>query len=162
MSVHQCPRNSYLKFQHNVIKAIDNILTTHPYYAKIFTLRVSIKSILGEPGVDYPIYASAPVTSFSCSGRPDGLYSDVEGQCQSWHQCHHDRMWTFLCPNGTIFNQEIFTCVWWFNYECQSSFEFYSLNNNLYKTVENSNISGPTPIPRQRRIKRKLAFETRH
>ena len=43
VSVHQCPRNSYQKFQHNVIKAIDNILTTHPCYAKIFTHDFSIQ-----------------------------------------------------------------------------------------------------------------------
>lgn len=136
----------------------------------IYTERLVLLYVVGEPGVDYPIYANAPVTSFSCSGRPDGLYSDVEGQCQSWHQClGPDRMWTFLCPNGTIFNQQIFTCVWWFNYECQSSLELYSLNNNLYKAdtgLEISQnavtVSGPTPIPRQRRIKRKLAFEIRH
>ena len=25
---------------------------------------------------------------------------------------------SFLCPNGTIFNQEVFTCDWWFNVDC--------------------------------------------
>ena len=25
---------------------------------------------------------------------------------------------SFLCPNGTIFNQDQFTCDWWFNVRC--------------------------------------------
>ena len=28
---------------------------------------------------------------------------------------------SFLCPNGTIFNQEYFTCDWWFNVDCADS-----------------------------------------
>ena len=26
--------------------------------------------------------------------------------------------YSFLCPNGTIFNQEYFICDWWFNVDC--------------------------------------------
>ena len=26
---------------------------------------------------------------------------------------------SFLCPNGTVFNQEYFTCDWWFNVDCR-------------------------------------------
>ena len=26
---------------------------------------------------------------------------------------------SFLCPNGTLFNQQYFTCDWWFNVDCQ-------------------------------------------
>ena len=26
---------------------------------------------------------------------------------------------SFLCPNGTLFNQQFFTCDWWFNVDCQ-------------------------------------------
>ena len=55
---------------------------------------------------------------------------------QVWHQCFADRTWAFLCPNGTIFNQEIFTCVWWFDFDCSTAESFYSLNADLY--------SGPT------------------
>ena len=36
----------------------------------------------GEPGVDYPIYSTAPDTAFSCEGRLDGLYGDLEADCQ--------------------------------------------------------------------------------
>ena len=28
---------------------------------------------------------------------------------------------SFLCPNGTIFNQNYFICDWWFNVDCAES-----------------------------------------
>ena len=34
----------------------------------------------------------------------------------------------FLCPNGTIFNQEEFVCDWWFNVDCTQADTFYFLN----------------------------------
>ena len=43
-----------------------------------------------------------------------GYYADPRSACQSFHVC--DRSgghFSFLCPNGTIFNQEIFACDWW-------------------------------------------------
>ena len=60
------------------------------------------------------------------------MYADVEARCQVWHQCYADRSWAFLCPNGTIFNQEIFTCVWWFDFDCSTAESFFDLNNDLY------------------------------
>ena len=47
-------------------------------------------------------------------------------------------MWSFLCPNGTIFSQELFTCVWWFDFDCETAEDFYNLNEGLYKTPETS------------------------
>jgi len=38
----------------------------------------------------------------------------------------------FLCPNGTLFNQQVFVCDWWFNVDCNASPEFYSRNQYLY------------------------------
>ena len=60
------------------------------------------------------------------------MYADVEARCQVWHQCFAGRSWSFLCPNGTIFNQEIFTCVWWFDFDCSTAESFYGLNADLY------------------------------
>ena len=40
---------------------------------------------------------------------------------------------SLLFPAGTIFNQEIFTCVWWFDFDCNTAESFYSLNDNLYE-----------------------------
>ena len=38
--------------------------------------------------------------------------SDAEGGLSKY---------SFLCPNGTIFNQEYFICDWWFNVDCAES-----------------------------------------
>ena len=29
--------------------------------------------------------------------------------------------YSFLCPNGTIFNQGYFICDWWFNVDCSEA-----------------------------------------
>ena len=78
-------------------------------------------SVPGEPGTDYPVLAAAPATAFSCAGLVlGGYYADPEADCQAYHVCLTDPAdlaslypVTFLCPNGTIFNQEIFVCDWW-------------------------------------------------
>jgi len=90
-------------------------------------------SLPGEPGVDYPILASVQETSFSCSGLIfGGYYADPEQQCQAYHICLSDPLdldtlypVSFLCPNGTIFNQEIFVCDWWFNVDCGAAVSLY-------------------------------------
>ena len=78
------------------------------------------ESVPGEPGLDYPILPSVQPTDFSCSGLVlGGYYADPAQDCQAYHVCLHDvnlealRPVSFLCPNGTIFNQEIFVCDWW-------------------------------------------------
>jgi hypothetical protein len=39
----------------------------------------------------------------------------------------------FLCPNGTIFNQQYFVCDWWYNIDCAAQPDFYSLNEFIYQ-----------------------------
>ncbi len=84
-------------------------------------------TIPGNPGSDYPIFGSAPVTSFTCEDKAaGGYYADGEAGCQSFHICGQDPeglmvAYTFLCPNGTIFNQEYFICDWWFNVNCDEA-----------------------------------------
>ena len=39
--------------------------------------------------------------------------------------------WSFLCPNGTIFNQNYFICDWWFNFDCSEAEGLYGLNDQL-------------------------------
>ena len=52
---------------------------------------------------------------------------------QVYHYCHHDgRQDSFLCPKGTVFNQKVFVCDWWYNADCGGSTGFYSLNEDLY------------------------------
>ncbi len=38
---------------------------------------------------------------------------------------------SFLCPNGTIFNQNYFICDYWFNFDCAEAEGLYVLNEEL-------------------------------
>lgn len=98
----------------------------------------------GIPGVankDYPTLVSIPETSFSCSKQPlTGYYADTETACQVVHFCQTGGTQdSFLCPNGTIFNQEKFSCQWWYEVNCANAPKFYILNDNLYRVPQNNN-----------------------
>ena len=94
-------------------------------------------TIPGTPGEDYPIFAFVPETSFSCDGQVDGgYYGDPEAECQAFHICANDgnsglSKFSFLCPNGTLFQQQYFVCDWWFNVDCSTAADFWSLNNEI-------------------------------
>merc|ERR1712029_311512 len=94
-------------------------------------------AIPGVPGEDYPIYAEVPETAFACDGQVDGgYYADGEAECQVFHICTADgagglAKYSFLCPNGTVFNQNYFICDWWFNFDCAEAEGLYSLNDQL-------------------------------
>ena len=95
------------------------------------------KAIPGVPGEDYPIYAEVPESGFACDGQVDGgYYADPEAECQVFHICTADgagglSKYSFLCPNGTIFNQNYFICDWWFNFDCAEAEGLYSLNDEI-------------------------------
>merc|ERR1711971_1329877 len=92
-------------------------------------------AIPGVPGEDYPIYAEVPESGFTCDGQVDGgYYSDPEAECQVFHICTADgagglAKYSFLCPNGTLFNQNYLICDWWFNFDCSTAADLYSLND---------------------------------
>jgi len=98
-------------------------------------------SVPGEPGVDYPILATVPRTSFSCVGKAEGgYYADVETGCQVVHTCGGGSKvvnkfsfikYSALCSNGTIYSQEIGTCHWWYLVDCESSEKYYFNQNNI-------------------------------
>ena len=57
---------------------------------------------------------SITVDEFTCDARPYGYYADVANECQIFHICYpvtyadgEEEMfkWSFICPNGTIFDQ---------------------------------------------------------
>ena len=95
------------------------------------------KAIPGVPGEDYPIYAEVPESGFTCDGQVDGgYYADPEAECQVFHICTADgagglAQYSFLCPNGTVFNQNYFICDWWFNFDCSEAEGLYSLNDEI-------------------------------
>merc|ERR1712130_422565 len=78
-------------------------------------------------GIDYPIFSSIIQSHFSCKGTVNGeYYADVETQCQMFHVCSHlanglAQRFSFLCPNGTMFHQQLKICHWWFFVDCDSS-----------------------------------------
>lgn len=96
-----------------------------------------------------------PQTSFSCSAQPynPGLYADVETQCQVYHVCFEDRQESFLCGPGTNFNQRILACDFWYNFDCQDSPNFYSVNADIGKVPETA-ISGERRQPGQTQTSR--------
>merc|ERR1719339_848142 len=108
-------------------------------------------SIPGIPGEDYPIYAEVPETGFGCDGQVDGgYYADPEAECQAFHICTADGQgglakYSFLCPNGTIFNQNYFICDWWFNFDCSEAEGLYSLNDEI--AAEAAAASGSASSP---------------
>jgi|ERR1712156_862456 len=95
-------------------------------------------AIPGVPGEDYPIYAEVPETAFACDGQVDGgYYADGEAECQVFHICTADgagglAKYSFLCPNGTIFNQNYFICDWWFNVDCAESAALAEAKNSEF------------------------------
>merc|ERR1712223_942521 len=103
-------------------------------------------AIPGVPGEDYPIYAEVPESGFACDGQVDGgYYSDPEAECQAFHICTADgagglAKYSFLCPNGTLFNQNYFICDWWFNFDCAEAEGLYSLNDEY--AAERSALDG--------------------
>ena len=94
-------------------------------------------AVPGVPGEDYPIYAEVPESGFTCDGQVDGgYYADPEAECQAFHICTADgagglAKYSFLCPNGTLFNQNYFICDWWFNFDCATAEDLYSLNDEI-------------------------------
>ncbi|XP_053627795.2 pro-resilin-like [Cherax quadricarinatus] len=92
----------------------------------------------GVPGEDYPVLASPPDTGFSCDDQAvPGYYADTdpEASCQVFHICQDRALRrqkdSFLCPNGTIFNQQYLVCDWWFNVDCSQAENFYSVNEQI-------------------------------
>ena len=106
------------------------------------------ETIPGVPGEDYPIFAEVPETSFACDGQVDGgYYADTEGECQPFHICSSDgngglTKFSFLCPNGTLFNQQYFVCDWWFNVDCSTAEDFYFLNDEIAAEREANSPAG--------------------
>merc|ERR1711970_531567 len=95
------------------------------------------EAVPGVPGEDYPTFAQVPETSFQCDGQIEGgYYADLDTDCQAFHICAADAeggltKYSFLCPNGPLFNQQYFICDWWFNVDCSLAEQLYSRNNEV-------------------------------
>lgn len=107
-----------------------------------------LTGVKGTPGVDYPIYNTVPTDlKFKCEmvdspgTRHPAYYADPYTRCQVYIYLSVDRIViyllfvfqvfhvcqstlakdSFLCPNGTIFNQKVRVCDWWHNVQCGRS-----------------------------------------
>merc|ERR1712110_94967 len=114
-----------LRYSHSVMEsslAAVSLILTLSGFASCLT------SVPGIPGQDYPTldFYNLPATGFQCGGRVNGgFYSDEEAFCQMYHMCVAEpsgsfKKYSFLCPNGTIFNQETLVCSPWFKVDCSS------------------------------------------
>ncbi|OQV13913.1 hypothetical protein BV898_11908, partial [Hypsibius exemplaris] len=73
----------------------------------------------------YPTYSVPPQTSFSCSNvKQAGFYADTETGCQVIRRCTlYNFMFTYICPNRTLFRQDIQSCDYWYNVQCPRSLQ---------------------------------------
>ncbi|XP_076034948.1 uncharacterized protein LOC143021397 [Oratosquilla oratoria] len=77
-------------------------------------------------------------TSFACGDRPYGFYADQGNGCRVFHVCNpylfedghiETVQYSFMCGEGTIFDQSELACVEQFAaISCTESFFFYSRN----------------------------------
>lgn len=97
--------------QHSTLpqfKTLFNHAFAFQFFPKTLSRLLLLQQIFGyEAGVDYPAYDKIPSgLTFRCSDRQPGYYADIETRCQVWHWClPTGYMFSFLCPNGTVFNQ---------------------------------------------------------
>ncbi len=75
-----------------------------------------------------------------------GYYADTAAKCQAFHVCVPNAEGglgtiSFLCPNGTIFNQGYFICDWWFNFDCNTAEELYAKNAEVAAERESASKS---------------------
>ena len=96
---------------------------------------------------------SLPETSFTCGDKPqDGLYADVETQCQVFHLCRTisgelTLESSFVCPPGTVFNQPEGNCDTKNEVDCA----LYSAPEHVFKKTAVPGTRNQGLKPRQRR-----------
>ncbi|KAF8764322.1 U-scoloptoxin(01)-Er1a like protein [Argiope bruennichi] len=91
-----------------------------------------------QPAINSPRFNSIPKTSFDCKGKY-GYHADPETGCQVFHMCQgRGAKHSFLCPNNTIFNQQLLVCDWHNRVNCDGSTARSRVNDHLYSRNANS------------------------
>jgi hypothetical protein len=123
-----------------------------------------VPGIPGRAWKDYPMFSSMPRTSFSCSPEQAyGYYADMDTGCQMWHYCQPDgRHNSFLCANGTVFNQKTRVCDWWYNVHCPSSAKHYANNVDLYISDEEKRVAAASDQPHRTNVEHYLTSSKLH
>uniref|UniRef100_W8BLF8 Chitin-binding type-2 domain-containing protein n=1 Tax=Ceratitis capitata TaxID=7213 RepID=W8BLF8_CERCA len=104
------------------------------------------QGVVGRPGIDFPIYPRIPKTTFSCRSFGNGYFADMETDCQVFHICEEGRKISFLCPNGTIFQQSELTCDWWFKVNCLGSPGYYADSAEILNKQRVQRIRPSVPV----------------
>lgn len=86
-------------------------------------------------------------SEFTCDDRQPGYYADIDNDCQIFHRCVEDpkAIYSFICPEQTIFNQKVLVCVWnnSMDFDCEDSDDYYDESNQAFSgnSTAESNIS---------------------
>ncbi|KAL4719710.1 hypothetical protein ACJJTC_002007 [Scirpophaga incertulas] len=94
-------------------------ITTHPEPSEVPVVAASSQRTKAKPATS----DQAPTAS-------EGTAAEILGKLiQAYHICHDGREGhqgaALLCTNGTLFNQEKFTCDWWYNVDCSQAVDHY-------------------------------------
>ena len=75
-------------------------------------------------------------SEFSCVDRQPGYYADIDNDCQIFHRCVENQkaIYSFICPEQTIFNQKALVCVWnnSMDFDCEDSDDYYDESNQAF------------------------------
>ncbi|TRY68772.1 hypothetical protein TCAL_06196 [Tigriopus californicus] len=72
--------------------------------------------------------------TFDCTDRSIGFYADLEFDCQIFHLCDAaGRRVPYMCDKMTAFNQKYRVCDWAYNVDCETSPDWYYLNDLTYE-----------------------------
>lgn len=119
------------------------------------------QGVVGRPGVDFPVMTGIPQTTFNCRKFGNGYFADLETECQVndnnlriiifllhkthlnleyllqvFHICEGGKKISFLCPNGTIFQQTDLICDWWFKVNCAASPGHYAESSEILSRAQ--------------------------
>ena len=93
------------------------------------------------------ILGAEPIQNFDCTGRPYGYYADVAADCRIFHVCLPNideagevldtAHFSFVCGNGTMFDQESLTCAHADETSCAEAESLYQVTNAQFGIVDN-------------------------
>ncbi|XP_023289341.1 uncharacterized protein LOC111674178 [Orussus abietinus] len=102
--------------------------TELPNHFKVLGAARKVGAIPGVPGRDYPVHRQHThhrlrynTNRFPCPVAPGThIYlADRASRCQIFYVCYGDQNGVpMTCPNGTLFNESLQVCDWWFNVAC--------------------------------------------
>ena len=72
--------------------------------------------------------------------------------------CALNTKFSFLCPNGTKFDQKTFVCNWWYNVDCNSSANYFSLNDLIGVTTARPLMAAPLIAENQQLLQPSVSY----